>query len=100
MLLPLLKKVCRTKPELRVRSTQSLVALLHAVRDVCRPPNLVSPREMTIEDFEDQNTQSVGVDSCQRMPLDDVPATFYNLRRRIPSRIGDKASVCLSQVNT
>lgn len=99
MLLPLLNKVCRAKPQLRVRSTQTLVALLHTRRNVGRLADLISTGEMTIKDFKDQNAQSVGVDSCQRMPLDDIPATFYNLRGRIPSCIGDKASVCLSQVS-
>lgn len=50
---------------------------------------------MAIENLKNQNTQTVGINSCQWMPFDDIPSAFYDFWRGIPSRIRNQATVCL-----
>lgn len=64
MFLALLHEVCRTKPQLRVGRTETLVALLHARRDIGRLAHLLCTREVAIKDFEDQYAQPIGIDRC------------------------------------
>jgi hypothetical protein len=60
---------------------------------------LITAGEMAIEHLKNQNSKTVSVDGCQRMPLDRIPTTFDNLWRCIASCIGDKAAVCLCLIS-
>ncbi len=95
MLLTLLNKVRRTKPQLRIRRAEAFIALLHARWYVRCLASLVTAGEVTIKDFEEQCAESIGVDCCQWVALDNIPATLDDFRGCIASCIGDKTSVGL-----
>lgn len=99
MLLPLFNKMRRAQPELRVCCTESLVALMHTRWDICRLATLITTRELTIKDFKDQYTHSVGIHRSQRMALDSFPAAFDNFWRCVSSCVRDNAPVCLVMVS-
>ena len=84
-----------TQSQFWVSVAKTLIALVHARWDICRPANLITSRKVTIEDLVNQNTKSVSIDCCQRVTLDDVPTTLDNLGGCISGRIRDETTICL-----
>lgn len=80
MLLTLLDKMRRTKSQLGICCTQTLITLLHAGWDVRRLADLIPARETSIEDLEDQDTESICIDCRQWVALNSIPTTLDDFR--------------------
>ena len=72
---------------------QAFVACLHGEWNILSVADLITAREAAVEDFRDQNSIAVGVDSVNRAASHSVPAAFCNLGWCVSSDVRHEAAL-------